>query len=143
MKPLYPALFLAAFTLGACDKKKDMDIPKMGSGDVSKEAGELKDAITSKAAKERDEFMATVERERAELSGRVEVLKKEAAQAKGNAKAELDAQIAKLEQEQKIADETLREMRTTAGEKWNSLKVALHESMDRLKRTLDSIKSGT
>jgi len=142
MKPLYPALFLAAFTLGGCDKKKDLELPKIGSGDVSKETGELKNGLASKAAKERREFIAMVERERAELGARVEVLKKEAAQAKGNAKAELDAQIAKLEQEQKIAEQTLVEMRTAIGEKWSALRVALIESIERMKLALDSVKSG-
>lgn len=142
MKPLYPVLFLAAFALGACDKKKDIELPKMGSGDVSKEAGELKDALASTAAKERDEFMARMDQERAELNVRIEALKKEAAQATGTAKAELEAQLAKLEDEQKVADQTLVEMRSAIGEKWNALKASLNESFERLRRSLDAAKSG-
>lgn len=142
MKPLYPALFLAAFAFGGCDKKKELDLPRMGSGDVSKEAGELKDALASTAAKERDAFMAEVGRERAELNARIETLKKEAAQAAGNARAELETKIARLEQEQKIADQTLVEMRTAFGEKWIALKAELNESIERMKRALDAVKSG-
>jgi hypothetical protein len=65
MKSLYLVLFLAAFSLGACDKKNELDLPKMGSGDVSKEAGDLKDALASTAAKERADFMTRVDQERA------------------------------------------------------------------------------
>lgn len=142
MKPLYPALLLAAFALGACDKKQDIDLPKMGSGDVSREAGELKDALANTAAKEREEFMAKMDQERAELNVRIEALKKDAAQATGTAKAELEAQLAKLEDEQKVADQTLVEMRSAIGEKWDALKAALNESFDRLRRSLDGAKSG-
>jgi len=142
MKPLYPALFLAAFALGACDKKKDIDLPKMGSGDVSREAGELKDALASTAAKEREEFMARMDQERAELIVQIEALKKRAAEVKGTAKADLEAQLAKLEDEQKVVDQTLVEMRSAIGEKWDALKVALNESFERLRRSLDAAKSG-
>ena len=142
MKFLYPILFLAAFSLGACDKKNELDLPKMGSGDVSKEAGDLKDALASTAAKERADFMARVDQERAELNTRIEALKKDAAQATGSAKAELDAQLAKLEAEQKVADQTMVEMRSAMGEQWDALKIALNESFERLKRSLDVIKSG-
>lgn len=68
MKPLYPALFLAAFALGGCDRKKEPDLPRMGSGDVGREAGELKEGFASKLAKERDTFMTELGRGRAKLN---------------------------------------------------------------------------
>jgi hypothetical protein len=80
--------------------------------------------------------------QRAELNTRIEALKKDAAQATGSAKAELDAQLAKLEEEQKVTDQTMIEMRSAMGEQWDALKIALNESFERLKRSLDAIKSG-
>jgi hypothetical protein len=56
--------------------------------------------------------------------------------------AELDAQLAKLEEEQKVTDQTMIEMRSAMGEQWDALKIALNESFERLKRSLDAIKSG-
>jgi len=142
MKPLYPALFLATFALGGCDKKKELDLPRVDFGDVSKEAAEWMDAFASKAAKERSALMAQAGRDRAELNARIRTLKKEAVQTTGNARAELETQVTRLEQEQRRADRTLLEMRTALGEKWIALKAELNESIGRMKGTLDAVQSG-
>ena len=47
-----------------------------------------------------------------------------------------------IEAEQKVADQTMIEMRSAMGEQWDALKIALNESFERLKRSLDAFKSG-
>lgn len=141
MKYLYPTLFLAAFTAGACDRKNELDLPKTASGEVSKDGAVWSDALASQAVQQRAEFMTRAGHDKAVLNAKIGALKRAAAVASGRAKSDLEGQIVLLEQEQKIADQTFAEMRSAAGEKWQVLKVAMSASMGRLNHSLEKMQA--
>lgn len=141
MKYLYPALFLAVFTMGACDRKNELDLPKTGLGEVHKDRPAWSDALANQTVQQRAEFMARAGHDKAVLNAKIGALKRAAASASGRTKADFEVQIAQLEREQKIADETFAEMHSAAGEKWQGLKVAMNKSMVRLNRGLEKTQA--
>ncbi len=141
MKYLYPALFLAAFTAGACDRKNEIDLPKTGSREAGKDGSAWSDALASQAVQQRAEFMARAGHDKAVLNAKIGALKRNAATASARAKRELEVQIAQLEQEQKNADQAFAEMRLVDGEKWQVLKFAMDKSMAQMKRSLEGMRA--
>lgn len=66
----------------------------------------------------------------------VSTCEKKAQEATGEAKAKLDQQIRKLEQEQKAAEQKLAELKSTIGEKWKELKAGVTDAIDRLNQSI-------
>lgn len=125
-------LMMAMLAVTGCDRKADLDIPKTAAVEVERSTGI-----------ERNAFLARADYERAELDAKIEALKKQAAEAEESDKPRLAAQLQALEQEQRIADQTRNELDSAIGDRWESLKLALSESHDRLKQTLHKSSGGS
>ncbi len=139
---LLPVLLGLAFTVSAAEKKAEGAPPKTGSADVRKETGEAVDAMTAKARQERDEFVGKAQKEMAELKKNMAALKKKAKTLSGEGKANLDLQVQNLEQELKVTEQKLADLKTATGEKWAELKAGVSSAIDRLKQTMQKAREG-
>lgn len=114
----------------ACEKKEEGTLPKV---DSAMQAGDGDQYMT-----ERDEFVRKAQKELDELGVKLAGLERIAADATGSAQERLDQKIVALQDEQKIVEEKLANLKSAAGEKWKELKAAVTEGIDKLKAAMQS-----
>lgn len=125
---LLPLLLGLILTTSACDKRDERIIPKLGS------AGQFD--VKEKAAMEREEFIRQAQQEVDALRVKLSDIKARAIAAKGQAKEKLEQQVLALEQEQKVVEEKLANMKTEIGEKWKELKTGVSAAIEQFKQSL-------
>lgn len=125
---LLPLLLGLILTTSACDKRDERILPKLGS------AGQVD--VKEKAAMEREEFIRQAQQEVDALRVKLSDIKARAIAAKGQAKEKLEQQVLSLEQEQKVVEEKLANMKTEIGEKWKELKTGVSAAIEQFKQSL-------
>lgn len=140
MKLLFSLVFLGLFVgLTACKKLDDMPLPKVGSGEAKQEAKELVGTVESAAKKEKDEFVAAMDKDLGELKAKIADLKTEVKKASGKAKMTLDQQITALDEETKSAEQKLADIKSETVEKWKALQAGMKATLDHLKQSVQKV----
>jgi predicted nucleic acid-binding Zn-ribbon protein len=125
---LLPFLLGLILTISACDKRDERILPKLGSADQVD--------VKGKSALEREEFIRQAQQEVDELRVKLSDIKARAIAATGQAKAKLDQQVLALEQEQRVVEEKLANLKTEIGEKWKELKTGVTAAIEQFKQSL-------
>ena len=142
MKLLLSGVFLGlSVGLSACKKLDEVPLPKVGSGEAKQETKELVGTVESAARKERDEFVAAMDKELGELKAKIADLRTEVAKASGKAKVALEQKITALEEETKSAEQKLAGIKSATVEKWKALQAGMKETLDHLKQSLQKART--
>jgi len=125
---LVPLLSGLLLTISACDKKDEGILPKLNSVD--------RVDVKEKSALEREEFIRQAQQEIDEMHIKLSYIRARAVAATGQAKEKLDRQVLLLEQEQKVVEEKLSNMKAEIGEKWKDLKTGVTAAIEQFKQSL-------
>lgn len=113
----------------ACENKKDEGIlPKVDATAQAEGANQ--------SSSERDTFVKQVQQEIDKQAAELAGIRKRAAAATGKAKENLDQQIKRIEQEQKVLEEKLAALKASIGEKWKELKADVNAAVDKFRQSV-------
>jgi cob(I)alamin adenosyltransferase len=137
MKLLLSLVFLGlSVGLTACKKLDEVPLPKLGSGEARQEPKVAVGAVESAAKKERDQFVASMDKDLAELKAKIVDLKGEVAKASGKAKVAMEQQITALEEEAKSAEQKLGDIKSETVDKWKALQAGMQATLEHLKQSV-------
>jgi predicted nucleic acid-binding Zn-ribbon protein len=140
MKLLFSLVFLGlSVGLSACKRLDEVPLPKLGSGETKQEAKAVVDGVESAAKKEKDEFVAAMDKDLGELKAKIADLKTEVKKASGKAKMTLDQQITALDEETKSAEQKLADIKSATVETWKALQGGMKATLDQLKQSVQKI----
>lgn len=127
----------AILFFSGCEKKEEFVKPKT-AGESAKQARVPDSQSTQEQAKQmRDEFVAKMQQEMDELNMKLAELRAKAQSLSGQAREEIEAQIKRLEQEQKEAAVKFDALKAATVETWNELKSGAAEALERFKRSIE------
>jgi hypothetical protein len=137
MKRLFSLIVLGlSVGLSACNKLDEVPLPKVGSGEAKQEPKAVVGAVESAAKKERDEFVAAVEKDLGELKAKIASLRSEGVKTSGKARAAMEQQITALEQEAKSAEQKLADTKSATVERWKDLQAGTKATLDHLRQSV-------
>jgi hypothetical protein len=142
MKRLFGLTVLGlSLGLSGCNKLEQVPLPKVGSGEAKQEPQAVVGGGESVAKKDRDEFVAAMEKDLGELRAKIADLKMEVKKASGKARTTLEQQITALEEEAKSAEQKLADIKSATLEKWRALQQGMKSTFDHLKQSVQKATS--
>jgi hypothetical protein len=140
MKLLFSLVFLGLLlALTACKRLDEAPLPKVGSGEAKQEPKAVVAGVETAAKKERDEFVAAMDKDLDELKTKIADLKAAAAKASGKAKVAMEQQITALDEEAKSAEKKLADIKSATVEKWKDMQAGTKETLDHLKQSVQKV----
>ena len=137
MKLLFSLVFFGlSVALTACKRVDEVPLPKLGSGEAQQEPKAVAGGVESSAKKERDEFVAAMDKELGELQAKIADLRREVTKASGKARAALEQQITALEAETRSAEQKLADIKSATVETWKALQAGMKATLDHLKQSV-------
>ena len=128
---LRASLFVvAAVAVVACDDSRGPG--KVTGKDVRDSFGEAARTTNAYVSQTRDEVVAKGKTEIAKADAELATLRAKAANAATDAKASIDASIAKLEKERAEAAAKLDELQNATGDAWKGMTAGLDRALDEL-----------
>ena len=137
MKLLFSLVFLGLCVgLTACKRLDEVPLPKVGTGEAKQEPKAIVDGVQSAAKKERDEFVAAMEKDLGELKAKIGDLKVDIKKASGKSKVAMEQQITTLEEETRSAEQKLAGIKSATVETWKALQAGMKATLDHLKQSV-------
>ena len=137
MKLLFSLVFVGLLAgLSACKKLDEVPLPKAGTEEAKQQPQAVAGGVESATKKERDEFVAAMEKDLGELKAKIADLKTEVTKASGKAKVALEQQVKALEEETKSAEQKLADIKSATVEKWKDLQAGMTAALDHLKQSV-------
>jgi len=131
-------IVLAIAVLAACGKSEEPPVqPKVTAGEVKKQTMEAASAATQYVQQEKDQFVASAEKEMGALKGKLAELKSSAQVAGGEAKTKLELRIKALDEKLRAAQAKIGEIKDSSGDAWKQLKQGSSNAMADLSRSYD------
>lgn len=124
--------------LAGCNKEDKYALPKTGEEVQSSEA-----ASAVKAIPDREQVLAKVDQEMAELEQKVEETRKRSQQATGAAKNKLESEMSALDRGMQDLKVKLTGLKVAAADKWNKLKADLEQAMEHMKASIAKVSEGS
>ena len=104
---------------------------------ATKETKDSAEASKDYAARKKAEYQKKIESQLDEFSRGIDELKMKAEQSGAKAKAELNKEIAALEQQKEVVSKKLSELQSSGAEAWEYFKSRVDSAMKELKKSYD------
>jgi hypothetical protein len=99
--------------------------------------GDAADATAAAAKAKRDEFVQVMQKQIDELDVKYKALEKRAAEAKGDAKKDLDEKVKVAKAKRDAAARKLDELKEAGVDRWEKVKEGVGSALDDLKKVFD------
>ena len=99
--------------------------------------GDAADATASAAKANRDEFVVAMQKKLEDLDSKYKVLEMRAAEAKGDAKKDLDEKVKVAKAKRDAAGKKLEEVKNASHDRWEKVKDGVENAYDDLKKIFD------
>jgi hypothetical protein len=99
--------------------------------------GEAADATAAAAKVKRDEFARDMQKKLDELDGKYKALEQRAAEAKGDAKKDLDEKVKVVKAKRDAAVKKLDEMKESSHDRWEKVKDGVGSAFEDLKKVFE------
>ena len=126
--------------MSACDRHDGVPLPRTGAGEVKQQAKELVGAVENTAKEDKDQFVAAVQNDVQEIKAKIGDLKSRITKAAGKGKAAMEQQITALEEEAKVAEQKLTDLKSAAVEKWKGLQQDMSTALDHLRQSVQKVE---
>ena len=111
------------------------------SQEVKQKTSEAATAAADYTKEQKDQFEKDMKAKYAELQTEIASMKKQASEATGSAKKEMDAQIATLEKKQSDMKSDLRKLGKSSGAAWAEMKIGVSKAWDSLASSYQNAKT--
>lgn len=126
------ALTAALLTLGCGTSTTTSPI-----SDVKEKIGDAADAVAVAAKAKRDEFVTDMQKKLDELDVKYKALEQRAAEAKGDAKKDLDEKVKVAKAKRDVAAKKLDEVKNASHDRWEKVKDGVGNAYDDLKKIFE------
>ena len=99
--------------------------------------GDAADATAAAAKAKRDEFVVAMQKKLEDLDSKYKVLEMRAAEAKGDAKKDLDEKVKVAKAKRDAAGKKLEEVKNASHDRWEKVKDGVENAYDDLKKIFD------
>jgi PBP1b-binding outer membrane lipoprotein LpoB len=142
----YIALLAVLIVLPGCSREEQTTRdqrpePSAQTRDLQERYKDAAVATKEYVAKNKDEFVASMDKKLKELDGKITDLAKQTESYKDDAKLEADKALATLrEQRQKLSDQ-FEQLKQSSADAWTDLKARFESAMGEVEKTYDEFKA--
>jgi hypothetical protein len=130
--------FAASLLLVGCEKSTSSTKPSDQKFTNAKEKiGEAADATAAATKAKRDDYARDMEKKLDEFDAKYQALEKRAAEAKGDAKKDLDEKVKVAKAKREVAANKLSELKEASADRWEKVKDGVGSALDDLKKVIE------
>jgi hypothetical protein len=130
--------FAAALLVVGCEKSTSSTKPSDQKVTSAKEKiGEAADATAAAAKAKRDDYARDMQKKLDEFDAKYQALEKRAAEAKGEAKKDLDEKVKVAKAKRDVGAKKLSELKEASADRWEKVKDGVGSALDDLKKTIE------
>jgi myosin heavy subunit len=132
-----------SLSLGACEKREHKaESDNVSSKEVQQKVTEAMQTAADYAKQEKDDYVASVQKEMDEARQDIERLKAKAKTASAKAKVEIDRDIKAAEAKWEVAEQKLHELKAASIESWKNLRAGMDKAVGDVKQRFSKNKKG-
>jgi hypothetical protein len=115
------------------------DKDRSSADEVKQHAQETLDAAKKYTLEQKEAYQKKMEAEIADLSRRIGDLKDKAQTLQGEALVAVEAKLGELKEKQKVAEEKVRELRSTSVQAWEQVRSGAEKAFQDFKKAYDAL----
>jgi hypothetical protein len=132
-----------SLSLSACEKREHKaESDKVSSREVQQKVTDAMQTAADYAKQEKDDYVASVQKEMDEARQDIERLKAKAKTASAKAKVEIERDIKTAETKWQAAEQKLQELKAASVESWKSLRAGMDKAVEDVKQFFAKSRKG-